>query len=79
MSKKRVWELRDPGAKAEARKYAHPIPSRTYIRQYLEDQGVPVPFDDLVKAFGLDPPALAPRASGSSWPVLDLSRSQADR
>ena len=54
MSKKRVWELRDPGAKAEARKYAHPVPSRTYIRQYLEDQGVPVPFDDLVKAFGLD-------------------------
>jgi ribonuclease R len=54
MSKTRVWELRDPGAKAEARKYAHPVPSRTYIGRYLEDQGVPVPFDDLVEAFGLD-------------------------
>jgi len=54
MSQKRVWELRDPRAKAEARKYSHPVPSRTYIGQYLEDRGVPVPFDDLVKAFGLD-------------------------
>jgi len=54
MPKKRAWELRDPEANAEARKYAHPVPSRTYIQQYLEDQGVPVPFDDLVEAFGLD-------------------------
>jgi ribonuclease R len=54
MSKKRGWERRDPEAKAEARKYAHPVPSRTYIAQYLEDQGVPVPFDDLALAFGLD-------------------------
>jgi len=54
MPKKREWELRDPEAKAEARKYAHPVPSRMYIQQYLEDQGVPVPFDDLVEAFGLD-------------------------
>ena len=54
MPKKRAWELRDPEANAEARKYAHPVPSRTYIQQYLEDQAVPVPFDDLVEAFGLD-------------------------
>jgi ribonuclease R len=54
MPSKRAWERRDPEAKAEARKYAHPVPTRRYIRQYLEDQGVPVPFDELVKAFGLD-------------------------
>jgi ribonuclease R len=54
MPKKRAWELRDPEAKAEARSYAHPVPSRTYIRQYLEDQSAPVPFEDLVEAFGLD-------------------------
>ena len=54
MPKKRDWERRDPEAKAEARKYAHPVPSRAYIRQYLEDQGVPVPFDDLVEHFALD-------------------------
>ena len=54
MPKKREWELRDPEAKAEARKYAHPVPSRTYIRRYLEEQGVPVPFGELSLAFGLD-------------------------
>ena len=54
MPKKRAWERRDPGAKAEARKYAHPVPSRTYIEQYLGDQGVPVPFEALAQAFGLD-------------------------
>ncbi len=54
MSKKRSWELRDPEAKAEARKYAHPVPSRTYIRKHLEKQGVPVPFGDLAEAFELD-------------------------
>jgi ribonuclease R len=54
MAKKRAWERRDPEAKAEAQKYAHPVPSRAYIRQYLEDQGVPMPLPDLVEAFGLD-------------------------
>jgi ribonuclease R len=54
MAKKREWERRDPEAKGESRKYAHPVPSRTYIRQYLEHQGVPVPLDDLVEAFRLD-------------------------
>jgi ribonuclease R len=54
MPKKRAWEHRDPEAKAEAGKYAHPVPSRTYIRRFLEERGVPAPFDDLVKAFGLD-------------------------
>ncbi|MBW2269944.1 MAG: ribonuclease R [Deltaproteobacteria bacterium] len=55
MSKKREWELRDPEAKAEARNYAHPVPSRTYILRFLEERGVPVPFDDLAEAFELDP------------------------
>jgi ribonuclease R len=54
MAKKREWKLRDPEAKSQARRYAHPVPSRTYLRQHLEEQGVPVPFEDLVDAFGLD-------------------------
>jgi ribonuclease R len=54
MPRKRAWELRDPEAKAEARKHAHPLPSRTYIRRFLEERGAPAPFDDLVEAFGLD-------------------------
>jgi ribonuclease R len=54
MAKKREWKLRDPEAKSQARRYAHPVPSRTYLLQHLEEQGVPVPFEDLVEAFGLD-------------------------
>jgi ribonuclease R len=54
MRKKRPWERRDPEAKAEAQRYADPVPSRTYIRQYLEEQGAPVPLGQLVEAFGLD-------------------------
>jgi ribonuclease R len=54
MPRKRVWERRDPDAPAEVQRYAHPVPSRTYIRQYLHEQGAPVPLDALVKAFGLD-------------------------
>ncbi len=54
MPKQRTWELRDPEAKAEARKYAHPVPSRTYIQRFLEERGVPAPLDELAEAFGLD-------------------------
>ncbi len=55
MPSKRRWELRDSAAEVEAGKYRHPVPSRTYLQQYLEERGVPVPFDDLVEAFGLNP------------------------
>ena len=51
---KRRWELRDPEAQAETQKYAHPVPSRTYIQQFLETRGVPMPFDELVEAFELN-------------------------
>jgi len=54
MPKKRAWQLRDPEAETEARKYPHPVPSRSYIRQVLEQRGVPVPFDELAQAFALD-------------------------
>ncbi|MCP5057846.1 MAG: ribonuclease R [bacterium] len=54
MARKRAWELHDPEARAEARNYAQPVPSRTYIRQFLEKRGVPMPFDDLAEAFALD-------------------------
>ena len=46
MTKKRAWERRDPEAKAEARKYPHPVPSRAYILRFLEERGVPAPLDD---------------------------------
>jgi len=51
---KRRWELRDPEAQAGAQKYAHPVPSRTYIQQFLEKHSVPMPFDDLVETFELN-------------------------
>jgi len=54
MSKKRVWKRSDPEAQAEARKYAHPVPSRSYIRRYLHEQGAPVALAGLVEAFELD-------------------------
>ena len=53
MAKRRGWQAQDPEAKAEAGKYKNPIPSRAYILEYLEEQGVPVPLDDLVEAFDL--------------------------
>jgi ribonuclease R len=54
MPRKRAWEQRDPDAKAEARKYAHPVPSRGYIQQFLEKRGVPVQLEELVGEFELD-------------------------
>ena len=41
MAKQRGWERRDPEASQEAQKYAHPVPSRAFLLQYLEEQGVP--------------------------------------
>lgn len=52
--KQRQWERRDPEAQAEAGKYAHPVPSRPYIQEFLEKRGVPMPFDELVEAFELN-------------------------
>ncbi len=54
MPKKRAWERRDPEARAEARNHAHPVPSRTYLRRYLNERGAPVPLAALVEAFALD-------------------------
>ena len=54
MAKKRAWERGDPGASEEAQKYAHPVPSRTYIRRFLEERGAPAPLGDLVEAFALN-------------------------
>lgn len=45
MSKKS--KKRDPFAKREAQKYEHPIPSREYIMQQLEEEGRPVSFENL--------------------------------
>ena len=54
MPKKRAWERRDPDAREEARKYEHPVPSRGYIRGFLEEAGAPVQLEKMVDAFQLD-------------------------
>lgn len=46
-------KIRDPHAKREAQKYEHPIPSREYILQYLEELGRPASFKQLVSALEL--------------------------
>ena len=43
----------DPFAAREAEKYEHPIPSREFILQFLEAQGVPMAHRQLSKALGL--------------------------
>jgi ribonuclease R len=54
MAKRRNWQARDPEANTEAKKHKNPVPSRTYILEFLEERGVPMPLDDLVEAFELD-------------------------
>lgn len=43
----------DPQATEEAQKYANPIPSRTYIMEYLQERGKPATRDELIKALQL--------------------------
>lgn len=44
----------DPHASREAKKYAHPIPSREYILEYLEQLGRPASLKHLISALELD-------------------------
>ncbi len=55
MARLRDWQARDPEANAEAKKHKNPVPSRTYLLEFLEERGVPVPLDDLVEALELNP------------------------
>jgi len=45
---------RDPYGKREASKYTHPVPSREFIMEYLEDIGEPLAFNALLTAFNLE-------------------------
>ena len=46
--------LKDPFYEREQAKYGSPLPSREYILSMLEEQGVPVEFDDFAKLMGID-------------------------
>jgi ribonuclease R len=52
-AKEKSWEQRDPQHAQEARKYAHPIPSRAYILATLERHGAPMDLDALWSALAL--------------------------
>ena len=47
--------LQDPHLEREQAKYGLPLPSREYILSLLEEQGVPVEFDDFAKLLAIDP------------------------
>ncbi|MFA7633747.1 MAG: ribonuclease R [Thiohalomonadaceae bacterium] len=51
MSKRKRHQ--DPFQEREAQKYANPIPSREFIMQLLEDQGVPLNYQEIVKTLDL--------------------------
>jgi ribonuclease R len=44
---------RDPHRQREAKKYDNPIPSRELILQSLEEQGAPLPFDEVARVLDL--------------------------
>ncbi|MGH8630131.1 MAG: ribonuclease R [Burkholderiales bacterium] len=44
---------RDPHFEREARRYEHPLPSREFILQVLEEQGVPVSEEQLARLLGV--------------------------
>ncbi len=54
MSKRRSKQ--DPFQEREAQKYENPIPSREFIMQLLEDQGVPLDNEQIAQALGLNDP-----------------------
>lgn len=49
MNKKRSGKRRDPQAVQEARRYEHPIPSRSFILDYLNERGAPLALKPLAK------------------------------
>jgi ribonuclease R len=54
MSKRRSKQ--DPFQEREAQKYENPIPSREFIMQLLEDQGVPLETSQIAQTLGLHDP-----------------------
>ncbi len=50
---KRSKKKKDPFLSREAANYSHPVPSREFIIQYLEETGKPTSFKDLLENFQL--------------------------
>ncbi len=50
----RYWREQDPEHASEAERYAHPIPSRGYLRRYFEAQASPMPQVRVAADFGLE-------------------------
>jgi ribonuclease R len=46
--------IKDPFAKREAEKYQHPIPSREFILQTIEEYGAPIHFNELKKILAIN-------------------------
>ncbi len=46
---------RDPQYERECAKYAHPLPSREYVLQLFEEQGVPLAFERIVSELDVQP------------------------
>ncbi|HUO82411.1 MAG TPA: ribonuclease R [Gammaproteobacteria bacterium] len=44
----------DPEAVHEAQRYEHPIPSRKFILDFLNEQGTPLAFEPLARGLGID-------------------------
>lgn len=55
MPRKRI-KKKDPHQKREAGKYEHPVPSREFIMECLEEAGEPLSFNALLDAFDLKTP-----------------------
>ena len=53
MGRKKNWKEKDPGAKAEAKRYEHPIPSRKYILATMDEFDAPMNSAVLAKALGI--------------------------
>ena len=53
MPRRKSWRARDPEYQSEAAKYEHPIPSRTFLLEVLEDNDAPMGLDDLMDAVSL--------------------------
>ena len=51
---------RDPHLAREAKRYEHPLPSREFILQVLEEQGRPVGFDELCRLLEIRPDECEP-------------------
>ena len=57
MSTRKLSKIRksDPHFERESKNYEHPLPSREYVLQVLEEQGRPVSFDALCALLDIQP------------------------